>query len=334
MTLSFANELTSIGLTAIGWQAGYNVTSSSYSVMIGHFAGESVTSGSNNVFIGNNSGNGIVGGTNNLHFATGEQLTNGDFSNSIHFGSGRANNRSLTFGVGTTTGTYLNNVYFGAGFSTTNTLGGSGRGVTLQPTTESGKTDSSALNITLAGGIGTGAGTPGDVIISTATSGSTGSTLQTLTTRLVVKANTGNGGMGTTSPGDLTPNGWGSGGRSLEILGSSNESTGLFLRRGNFTGIGLDLWAQNGGGSSYIDNRYDSAGTSGVTIRVRTAGTPRTVAIFDDEFGAKLGDWTNNKSNAVRIEGDLSFRSGSGPRSSMGTFDRSCNWWASKACRD
>jgi hypothetical protein len=133
----------------------------------------------------------------------------------------------------------------------------------------------------------------------------------------------GNVGIGTTTPGSTLPNGWGSGGYVLEVLGPTNESSGIFLRRGNFIGIGLDLWSNNGNGSSYIDNRYDSSGATGITLRIRTSGTPRIVAAFDDEFGAKLGDWTNNRTNAVRVEGDLSFRSGGGSRTITGPVNTS-----------
>jgi len=133
----------------------------------------------------------------------------------------------------------------------------------------------------------------------------------------------GNVGIGTITPANLLPNGWGSGGYAFEILGPTNQSTGVFLRRGNFTGIGLDLWSNNSGGSSFIDNRYDSSGANGVNIRIRTSGTPRTVAVFDDEYGAKLGDWTNNRANAVRIEGDITFRSGGGVRTITGPLNTS-----------
>jgi hypothetical protein len=331
---------------------GFTANASGGSIAISKSGLGSTASGGGIAINGTSTGGIAIGGTTNTSGAIGisgsATATNavavglltaasGNFSLAIGDRCTASHTQSIAIGLGSKTsavgdfvaggyfpngGYGIYNVYFGTGPQGNQTNEINGDSYAINGSGGFG-TNKNGGNLTLAGGKGTGNGTPGDVIISTATSGSTGSTLQTLTTRLVVKANTGNVGMGTTSPGDLTPNGWGSGGRSLEILGSSNESTGLFLRRGNFTGIGLDLWSANGLGSSYIDNRYDSAGTSGVTIRVRTAGTPRTVAIFDDEFGAKLGDWTNNKSNAVRIEGDLSFRSGSGPRTITGPANTS-----------
>jgi hypothetical protein len=181
-------------------------------------------------------------------------------------------------------------------------------------------------------------GVSGNVDIGTATTlgarlGVKGSGSTSATTALLVQnsnaitllsvLNNGNIGIGTLTPGTILPDIWGTGGYSLELLGASNEATGIFLRRGSFTGIGLDIWSRNSAGSSYIDNRYDSTGANGIILRIRTAGTPRTVAAFDDEFGAKLGDWTNNRANAVRVEGDLSFRSGGGPRTITGPLNTS-----------
>jgi hypothetical protein len=53
------------------------------------------------------------------------------------------------------------------------------------------KTDATGGNLTLNGGVGLGAGTAGDVIIGTATPGTTGTTIQTLTQRWWVKSSTG-----------------------------------------------------------------------------------------------------------------------------------------------
>jgi len=141
---------------------------------------------------------------------------------------------------------------------------------------------------------------------------------------LVAVNNNGNIGIRTPTIGSNLPNGWSSTGSFIEVTGISNEPSGIFLRRGSFSGIGLDMWSQNNAGVSYIDNRYDAAGTfSALIIRVRTSGTPRTVAIFDDEFGAKIGDFTNNRTNALRVEGDMSFRSGGGARTITGPLNTS-----------
>ena len=60
--------------------------------------------------------------------------------------------------------------------------------------------NSSGGNAIIAGGLGTGTGTPGDVIIGTATATSSGNTIQTLTDRVWIKGGTGNVGINTTSP--------------------------------------------------------------------------------------------------------------------------------------
>lgn len=105
-------------------------------------------------------GNGIAIGQ-NISATTGDVVIadNVGFSSNIYFGGGKQTNlvaRSYTIN--------------GSGGLGTNTYGG---------------------DITIAGGKGTGTGVPGDVILSTATAGSSGTTLQSLTQRWFVKGNTG-----------------------------------------------------------------------------------------------------------------------------------------------
>jgi len=87
----------------------------------------------------------------------------------------------------------ITNVYFGNG-----KIGGdfntysSRDGVSYAINGSGGNgTDRIGGNITIAGGKGTGAGTPGDIIFSTATPTTTGTTLQSLTQRWWVKGSTG-----------------------------------------------------------------------------------------------------------------------------------------------
>jgi hypothetical protein len=175
---------------------GSALTTGQQNTTIGRTAGSGITTGSGNVIIGYNSGSGVITGSSNIHISGGGQLTNGDINNSIHFGVGAANNNSITIGAGGSAADYLNNLYIGIGYKTGNPLGGSERTVNIQPTTEDGKTNSPALNITIAGGRGTGTGASGDVVIATATPTSTGTTLQTLTNRVWIKGQTGNVGIG------------------------------------------------------------------------------------------------------------------------------------------
>lgn len=60
--------------------------------------------------------------------------------------------------------------------------------------------DTSAGNMVIQGGLGLGAGTPGDIQFKTGTTLSSGTTLQTGTIRATIKSTTGNFGVGTTSP--------------------------------------------------------------------------------------------------------------------------------------
>jgi hypothetical protein len=63
-----------------------------------------------------------------------------------------------------------------------------------------GVTDATGGSLTIGGGQGLGAGTPGDLIFSTATTGSTGVIIQSLTERARFKANSGFFGIGTSTP--------------------------------------------------------------------------------------------------------------------------------------
>lgn len=96
--------------------------------------------------------------------------------------------------------TAISNVYFGSGISRTKADGTTQRTGYGWPYAINGSgargTDFAGGNITIAGGKGTGTGTSGDVIFSTATPTSTGTTLQTLTNRVWIKGQNGNVGIG------------------------------------------------------------------------------------------------------------------------------------------
>ena len=147
--------------TAVGYNAGL-VTTGADNVFIGELAGYSNTSGSSNIFIGKRAG---------LTYST---------------------TQSNQFIAGDTAGP-INNVYFGRGREaaapssyTINGTGGSG-------------TNIAGANLQLAGGKGTGNAAGGDILLQTSDAGATGAALQSLTTKLTVKAS-GNVGIGTTAP--------------------------------------------------------------------------------------------------------------------------------------
>jgi hypothetical protein len=83
----------------------------------------------------------------------------------------------------------IQNVYFGSG-KIRNSQAGAGTAYTINGSGAFG-TNFAGGNITIAGGRGTGTGTSGDVIISTATTTTSGTTLQSLTERLRVKGTQG-----------------------------------------------------------------------------------------------------------------------------------------------
>ncbi len=105
-----------------------------------------------------------------------------------------------------------------SGFITTNVFGNSGlnelylgqKGKTTadsrssllsaQTLSASAGTDIAAGNLTLQSGLGTGAGTPGDLTLSTGTTLASGTTAQSSAPRMTIRGNTGYVGIGTTTP--------------------------------------------------------------------------------------------------------------------------------------
>jgi len=156
---STTNNGVTIGGTSVDGIAIRNATSNFQAIAIGNGANAVATTDSvNSIAIGNFSY------ADNNSFVSGSSvrpITN------VYFGSGISNLRGdlvQTIGAGTS---YAIN---GSGANGTNFAGG---------------------DITIAGGKGTGTGTPGDIILSTATATTTGTTLQSLTQRWWVKGSTG-----------------------------------------------------------------------------------------------------------------------------------------------
>jgi hypothetical protein len=158
--------------TNVGINAGHNIISSGLrNTNEGCNAGTGTTGGDDNVYVGYNTGN------------------SGNFSNVTAVGTAltaTASGQTLFPAVS-------GDVYFGGVSSA-----GAFANLILQGGERTGP-NASGNSVTLKGGRGTGTGTPGDINLYTYNTGSSGSTPQTGTTKLVVKGN-GNVGIGTTSP--------------------------------------------------------------------------------------------------------------------------------------
>jgi hypothetical protein len=176
-------------ISTVGSYAGLTGASN---LFVGRNAGSNVTSGTSNVFIGKSAGAGITTGGGNIIVASTD-------ANSLHIvaGNGYRNNDASSIptnihafiGGGFNTGFAIKDFYFGQ-MPFTADAGSGLTNIVFHPPSGLG-TDIGGSNFTIAGGRGTGTGTPGDVIFSTSTATTTGTTLQTLTNRARFKGGTG-----------------------------------------------------------------------------------------------------------------------------------------------
>lgn len=150
---------------------------------------------------------------------------------------GNNSNTSLT-NVFIAAGNYSNgqggitNVFFGNG-DRANTMHNMGNGLnyTINGSGAATATDKNGGTITIAGGKGTGAGTPGNIIFSSATALSSGSTLQSLSEKARIVGSTGNVLIGTTTDN----------GNKLQVNGTVGVSHPTFT-----TGSGAGMsWTAN-----------------------------------------------------------------------------------------
>ena len=171
--------------TGIGYAALYRATSSSFSTGIGDLALYNTTGGYN---------------TSLGYYAGGTQTTGTSVISLGYYAGGSApaniSNALLVGDTQTNAGVY--DGYFG-GYS-----GSSPHSFTFHATGGSG-TNVAGANLLLAGGIGTGNSTSGDLMFQTSDATSSGATLQSLSTKMIIKGS-GNVGIGTTTPtlGPLT----------------------------------------------------------------------------------------------------------------------------------
>jgi len=123
----------------------------------------------------------------------------------------------------------IREVFIGYGYRNEVTSGnqdnGNGNNLLISPSNASDATDKNGGNLTLAGSRGTGAGTPGNLIFSTATATTTGTTLQTLSERMRIN------GSGNVLIGTNVDTGF-----KLEVAGSIRSSGNL--RVNSYSGAG------------------------------------------------------------------------------------------------
>ena len=100
------------------------------------------------------------------------------------------NSRQLVIGGNDGSTSYsINDVYIGGGVQELSN--GNATSVTINASGGGNATNTTGGNIRIAGGKGTGNAVPGDVIFATSVTGSSGTTLQTLTDRWYIKGHTG-----------------------------------------------------------------------------------------------------------------------------------------------
>lgn len=169
LSIAVGRDAQSAGSNAMA-VGGSSRSSVAEAVAIGYDA--QVTSGYNGVALG--SATRVAGAT---PIAIGS-AANASFDRSIAIGQGTSTTAANQLVIGSDNGaSEITSAYVGSGV-----VDDAPKSFTLNATGGSG-TNVAGANLTLAGGKGTGSGTPGSVIIQTSTAGSTGTTLQTLATR-------------------------------------------------------------------------------------------------------------------------------------------------------
>ncbi|MEI6346149.1 MAG: immunoglobulin-like domain-containing protein [bacterium] len=184
---------TATGATFLGYQAGLQVTTGYSNTLVGYQAGWNLVSGVNNTFLGYQAGYNTTGSA-NIFLGDQAGASNTTGSNQFVAGGDHANYliSDVYFGRGINSATPSTYTIHGTGGLGTNITGG---------------------DINIAGGAGTGSGVGGNIIFQTSNTGSSGTTLNTLSEKIRI-TNSGKIGIGTTTP-------W----RTLSVNGSSDLGT-------------------------------------------------------------------------------------------------------------
>ncbi len=216
----------------IGGAAFFNSTATNDAVVIGYQAGQA--NGAAGVLVGRSAGKAMTGLNTAIGMQAGEFTTSG-ISN-IFLGNFAGDSTAITasnrFVVGSKASTHqpISDVYIGSGETDTNP-----QAVVYHATGGSG-TNIAGASLTIAGGIGTGTGVGGSVRIQTAPVGSSGSTANTLVTRVTVDS----AGLfvvgGSSIATSITADGSNSGPAGGASIGVKNSGVAL-ISIGNISGI-------------------------------------------------------------------------------------------------
>jgi hypothetical protein len=202
---SRAGELiaTSSSNSIFGSAAGILITTGNANTLIGSGAGQSLSTGQQNAALGDSSLLSVTTGSNNVAIGSSAFL-NGNHSSSIAIGFNSdvtANNQLVIGGDDGSGNGKITDAYFGQSVTNDNNSGIVPAGITFHATGAVG-TNIAGGAFTLAGGKATGNASGGSIIFQTSDAGASGTTLQSLTTKMTLLAS-GNVGIGDTSPAAL-----------------------------------------------------------------------------------------------------------------------------------
>jgi len=222
---------------AMGYQSGWSLTSGTGNILIGgrRAGSESLTlsTGSYNVVLGSHSDITSSGTSSSIGIGYGVDIT---ASNQLVIGSNDANG-SIT------------DAYLGQGVTKA-----SPAGITVNATGGSG-TDNAGASLTIAGGKGTGNAAGGDIIFQTSDAGASGTTLQSLSTKMILDElgglSLGTAGVKLSNDGDgaITLLGLGNGNDEDLTLNLDDTANTAFWT----SSTGLNKWAiANGSGDTEL----------------------------------------------------------------------------------